>query len=340
MGIFSWLLHGSAATGVQDTQRIDEAVERIVRMSPQLRLAQRYRARLAPAVATSLKYVDDIVDSLPVPREASAAAWASDPYMHAFFAAPDDIDRAFSRSSDLRAYFEQNADSREAYAVLGMAMIERRRLGVALEGENMRRDVVQTTLSFSDHQVRICGRTDADLRQEIARRIVDQLGLEGLAKIAEDKSRRDLLEHERALLKTRLRLLEQQGTGMRSVLGSDVMIESEEFARLQVQIEENERNLNGLGIRSEALERELDRLCEVLADPRPHIYVENKQFRLDKMNVVLPENGTPTGEEFTFQLARIPTMPPQMRAFALVRFARSQLLPAINPIDEAMRLLN
>lgn len=339
MGIFSWLLHGSSATGVQDRQRIAEAVDRIVRLSPQLRLAQRYEARLEPAVATSLKYVGDLVASLPAPREASAATWSSDPYIHAFFVGPEDVARALSRSTDLRAYFEQNTDVHEVYAVLGMEMIERHILGVALEGETMRRDVMQTTVSFSDHQVRMCGRTDPDLRQEIVRRIVDQLGLEGLARIAADQSRRDLLEQERALLKTRLQLLERQGTGMRSVLGSDAAVESAELERLQAQIEENERNLNNLGIRTEALERQLDRLCEVLADPDSHIYVEDKRFRLDRMNVVLPENSTQAGDEFTFQVARIPTTPPRMRAFALVRFARSQLLPARSLLDEAARLL-
>lgn len=342
MGILSRLLHGDRAVGAQrngDTQQTGEAVERIVRLSPQLRLARRYQARLAPAVATSLKYVGDLVASLPAPREASAAAWSSDPYIHAFFVAPEDIARALSRSATLRAFFDQNADVPEACAVLGMAMTERHILGVALEGETMRRDVMQATLSFSDHQVRICGRTESDLRQEIVRRIVDQLGLEGLSRIAADKSRRDQLEQERALLKTRLQLLERQGIGMRSVLGGEAAEESAELVRLQEQIEENERNLNDLGIRTEALERELDQLCDVLADPGPHIYIERKRVRLNKMNVVLPENSTQAGEEIALQIARVPTTPPQMRAVALVRFARRELLPATNMLDEAARLL-
>jgi hypothetical protein len=342
MGIFRRLRHGIRGGNprrIEDAKRIAEAVERLTRLSPQLRLAKRYRSRLEPAVAVSLKYSDDLIASIPASREASAAAWSTDPYIHAFFAAPDDIAKAFSRSPELRAYFEENAGVDEAYAVLGMAMKERNTLGVALEGETMRRDVMQTTVSFSDYRVRICGRSEDDLRQELARRFVDQLGLEGLARIAADKSRRDLLEQERALLKTRLQLLERQGVGMRAVLGGDAEEESEELERLQVQIEENEKNLDNLGIRSEALDRELGRLCEVLAVPRPHIYIANKNFRLNKMNVVLAGNSTRDGENFTFQIARIPTTPPQMRAFTLVRFARKDLLPAVNLLDEAARLL-
>jgi hypothetical protein len=339
MGILSRLLHGDRADNGRDKQRIAKVVERIVELSPQLRLVRRYQARFEPAIAAALAYADKLVASLPAPREASAGAWASDPYIHAFFAAPDDIAPTLSRSADLRAYFEQNPDAPEACAVLGMAMTERNRLGVALEGETMRRDVVQTTVSFSDHRVRMCGRAETDLRQEIVRRIIEQLGLEGLARIAEDKSRRDLLEQERALLKTRLQLLERQGVGMRAMLGGDAEEDSGQLARLQEQIGENERNLEALGIVTEALDRDLDSLCAVLANPSPHLYVESKCMRLDRMNVVLEEGSTQTGEDVTFQIARLPMTPPQRRAFALIRFARGDLQPAVNMLDEAARLL-
>jgi hypothetical protein len=209
-------------------------------------------------------------------------------------------------------------------------------VGFAQEGDTIRRDVVQTAVSFSDHRIRICGRTESDLRQEIVRRIVEQLGLDALAGIAADKSRRDLLERDRALLRTRLQLLDRQGAGMRSAIGGDAPA-SEELVRLRQQMEENERDMQSLGLRAEALERDLDQLCAVLADPGPLIHVENRRLRLDRMNVVVPEDDE--GEEFTFQIARIPTSPPQMRAVALVRFARGDLLPAANLLDEAARHL-
>jgi len=328
MGILSRLLHRDHAENAQVAHRIDDAIERIIKLNPQLRLARRYHTRLEPAIAASLKYIGDLVDSVSAPRDANAAAWSVDPYIHAFFTAPDDVAQTLSRSTDLREYVEQNADLREVYAVLGMAMTERRVLGTALEGDAVHRDVVQTTVNFSDHRVRICGRTEADLRQEIVLRLIDQLGLDGLAKIEADNLRRDLLEQERALLKTRLQLLERKGIGIRSVLGSGAVASSGELGRLQTQIEENERNLNGLGIRTEALERQLDHLCEVLTDPSPYIYIESKRFRLDRMNIVLPENSELPGDDITFHIARIPTTPPQMRAFTLVRFAPNELPPA------------
>ena len=84
--------------------------------------------------------------------------------------------------------------------------------------------------------LRCLRRTKSDLRQELEWRIVDQLGLEGLAQVAADQSRRDMLEEERALLMTRLRLLERQGTGMRAAFGGDTAVDPLELTRLQAQL--------------------------------------------------------------------------------------------------------
>ena len=339
MGILGRLFHpdpGEAA----DAQRIGEAIERVMKLHPHLRLARRYEARLAPAVVTALRYTDGLLEALPPAREASAAAWAHDPYIHAFFVAPDDVPRAISRSADLRAHFERHAGSAEAFAVLGMEMTERHALGVGMEGGALRRDVPQTTISFSDHQVRLCGRTEADLRREIVERLLDQLALEGLARIGTDASRRDMLERERALLGTRLQLLERQGAGIHAMLGSDAAPESGELARLQEQIDENERNLAALGLREHALDRELDHVRAMFAEPDKHLFVTTRRLRLDRMNVVIEGGGAQAGEDVEFNVARVPGTPPRMRAFATIRFARADLLPARSMLDEAGRLLS
>jgi hypothetical protein len=330
---------GEDAAGEPDPRRVAEAAERIVALSPHLRMARRYEARLRPALVAALRYVDGIVAAIPPAREASAAAWASDPYIHAFFTAGDAVAPLLSRSRDLRAFFEQNPGLQEAYAVLGMAMLEKHVLGAALEGETMRRDVVQETISFSDHQVRICGRTEPELRDEIVRRLVAQLGLQGIARHAAQQTQRGLLESERALLRTRLQLLERQGLGVGSLVGGQHVPAADELARLQEAIGENEGAIQRLGLRSEALDRELAEVCAVLADPAGHLFVQTRRCVLNKMNVVLPAGSRDAGDEVVFQVAQVPTVPPQMRAFTLVRFARADLHSASGLLDEAARLL-
>jgi hypothetical protein len=348
MNLVQWLSrlrperHGGAETlGEPDRAGVAGMVESIVALSPHLRMARRYEARLEPAVVTALRYVKGIVGMIPPSREASAAAWSSDPYIRAFFAGADMVAPVLSRSRDLRAFFEQHPDLPEAHAVLGMAMQEKRILGTALEGDTMRRDVVQETLSFSDHQVRMCGRTEPELRDEIVRRLVAQLGLQGMARYAAQQTQRDMLEHERALLRTRLQLLERKGVGVGALVGNGhAEAGCEELARLQEAILENEGAIGRLGLRSEALDRELAEVCAVLADPAAHLFVNTRRCILNKMNVVLPPDSREAGDEVVFQVAQVPTVPPQTRAFALVRFARADLRSASGLLDEAARLLH
>lgn len=337
MGLLDKILHGSREHDEQ--RRIDEGVARVLTFCPQLRMLRQAEARLAPAVATAVRYLVGLAREVPPVREASAQAWAGDPSIHAFFASPDDIAPVLSRSEDLRAFFDHSPGLSEAYALLGMAMTEKHILGVALEGETMRRDVIQETISFSDHQVRVCGRTELELRQEIVRRLVDQLALEGMTRFAADQERRGELEKEQALLKTRLLLLERQGVGVRAALGDEARASAAQLEHLRQQMADNGRELEGLGMRAETLERQLGHLCAVLAEPAAHIYVERKTVRLNKMNVVLSHDSAEAGDDITFEVARIPASPPRKRAFALVRFARGELLPEQSMFERAARLL-
>jgi len=342
MGILDWWRNrgrGGAARAL-DTRRVDEAIERVLdTTNPRLRLARRYRARLAPAVETALVYAGELVASVPSARLANAAAWANDPYMQAFFATASDLVQAFSRAPDLRAHFERNPGLPEAYAVLGMELTERKVLGMAMEGDRIRGEVAQTTVSFGDHRVRICGRTEPELREEIERRLVDQLALEGLARVVADQSSRKELEQERAVLKARLQMLERKGAGMGGALGGAAM-GAADLARLQSQLEENTGKLASSGGGAKMLDHELDHIRSVLAEPAQHLYISSRRLRIDRMNVVIEAGSAQAGTELEFLVARIPgTTPPKMRAFTLVRFPRAELLPRERLLDDAARLL-
>ena len=324
-----WQGRTASAQSPQDKQRIDSTVERVVETTnPSLRYVSNYKKKLGPAVAASLDYVHDLVASLPPAREASTAAWAGDTFIKALFASPDELVRAFSRAPDLQAHVEKNPGLAEAYAVLGMAMSERKVLGMAMEGDLLRRDVAQTNVSFSDHRVRICGCTEAELRDEIERRLVDQLALEGLAQIAADDSRRDALKQESALLKARSRLLENEGAGIRGALGGEAA-GAAKLAELRSQMMENSRELASLGVGAELLDRQLEHIRSVLAEPARHLYVSSRRLRLDGMNVLIEDPAAQAGVELEFLVARLPgTVPALERAFVLVRFPRGELLTA------------
>lgn len=339
MGFFDRLWPRKRVMPVQETAQMRALLERLVVLSPSLKLARDYRERLCPALAQSIAYVHDIVERLPPAREASAANWLDDPYIHAFFAAPDEIALVLSRSPELHAWFESHSLVSETWAVLGMAMMERRGFGVGRHGDEVHTDVAQTTLSFDDHQVRVCGESEADLREHIVQRVVEQIALEGLAQIGADESRRDALEQERALLRTRRQLLTRQGAGTQRMVGERAIENAAELAQLQASIEANEQALAALGLKTDALEHEMDVICGVLADPARHANVEMKHVRLSPMNIVIERDARGNGAEIAFPLARLPASPQGVRAFSLIRFARSDLMPLPKVLDEDSRFI-
>ncbi|WP_043203941.1 hypothetical protein [Paraburkholderia acidipaludis] len=338
MGIFDRLWR-PRAKAPPVTPQIRALIERLLVLSPSLKLADRFRERLTPALACSVDYVSQIVLGLPPAHEASASNWLGDPYIHAFFAAPDEIGRVLSRSAELHAWFKAHPLAHETWAVLSMAMTERRVLGVEQMGDTVHADVARTTLSFDDHQVRLCGETESGLRDQIVQRVVEQIALEGLAQISADESRRDALVEERALLKTRLQLLRRHGAGTHRMLGEGDAGDAAEFVRLEAEIAENERALGELGLRTDALARELDVICDVLDHPAQHTHVEMKHVCLNPMNVVIDANAAPGGAEIVFPLARLPASPQGERAFSLIRFARIDLVQSSPVLKENSRFV-
>jgi len=342
MGLFDWIRGTKRRADRERDARMEGTLERVVNLTnPRLRFARRYRARLTPAVETALDYAHTLVAGVPPPRDATPEGWQSDCCIRAFFATADDLSRVFSRSPEVRTWFEGNPGAAEICAVLSMRLMETRILGIALEGGMLRRDVPQTTLSFDDHRVRICGRSEADLREEIERRIVDQLAITGLAAATQAKARRDVLEQEHALLRARLRLLQGRGDGLAVLMGKDAT-DGSQLARLHAELAMNEANLRSIASGAEALDYQLECVRNVLEHPADHLFVTGRRVRVDRMNVELDEASPTPGEMLDLQIARIPIPDgaPEFRTFALTRFPRAALLPRSALVQEAARMLH
>ena len=341
MRLLDWIRGGPSHAITHDDEQTSEELDRVLQLTnPRLRYARRYRARLIPALKGAKEYTKSLIAGIPPARDASVETWRSDECMRAFFASPDELIRCFSRSPELRAWFDIHSSAQCIYAVLSMALVERRTLGTAIENGVIRRDVPQTTMSFSDHRVRICGASEAELRHDIERRVIEQLALTGLALASRDQSQREVLDRENALLRARLRLLASQGAGFASLSGA--RSEESVHARLRQELAMNEENLRSIAAGPDALEHQLERLCEVLMRPGDHLFVSSRRVRLDRMNVVISEENPQSGEPIELMIARIPIPDgaPEHRAFELVRFARTSLLPSAMLYTEAARMLH
>ncbi len=341
MGILDWFKsRPEQFDGDHQSNQVTQwAIDKAVTLTnPRLKLVHSYQERLAPAVEVSVQYLRHTLQTLPAPIDVSPANWAGDPALRAFFVAATDIPSALARSSNLHTLFNKFPQLDAAYFILGMRYNEQRVLGVSLQGDVVQREVAQTVVGFSDPQARICGQRDSEVRLLLATQGYEYLVAQALSQIGEDRSERRELEDNRALIRSRLRLLQQQGPGLGSVFGAAPAGSGEQL-KLEAQLLENERQLETIGSVQSALDAELDILCEVLANPQRYLNVEKKELRLSSMNVVLDQASSDVAADVVFSLAKLSGTPELQRAFVMARMARSELPEMKINFAEAQRYL-
>lgn len=315
------------------------AIEKAVTLTnPRLKLVRSYQERLAPAVHFSVQYLREIIHALPSSIRVSAASWAFDPVLRAFFVAPKDIPEALSRSRNLRTLFDKYPELDEACLILSMGYNEQHVLGMSMQGDVIQREVVQRVVSFSEHQARICGHTDSEVSRLLGAQAFEYLVAQALAEIGEDRSERRELEDNRALIRARLRLLQQQGPGLGTVFGAAPESVSEQL-KLETQLLENEQQLEAIGGPQSSLDNELECLRAVLEHPEQYVRVEQRRLRLSTMNVILDEASNDVSSEVAFSLVHLTGVPSVQRAFILGRFARAEMPSARIDFDDVARYL-
>lgn len=342
MGILDWFKNRPAQfdpDGVSE-EMVRAAVDKAITLTnPRLAVLPSCQRRLTPAVETTIEFLRTLVQALPSVHTLSSAIWSADPALRAFFVAPTDIPVVLGRSDNLRTLFNKFPELDEACLILGMAFNEQRTFGMALQGEMVQRDVVQTSVSFSDHRAHLCGRDESRLRRVVGVQVFEYLLAQALAEIGEERVERQELEGNRALIRARLRLLQQQGPGLGSMFSSPPAARGEQ-ARLEAELLDNERQLQAIGGGETALEAELECLQTVLENPGRYLRVEQKQLRLTTMNVVTEKTSSEMASEVDFAIAELTGAQKVRRAFVLARVARSEVpSPAKINFDDAARYL-
>ncbi|SPB13517.1 hypothetical protein NOV72_00781 [Caballeronia novacaledonica] len=332
--MFNWLFRREDNTSRKDVR---QALDRIVEVAPQVRLASRYESRIGAVIGKTLDHAQELVAALPAPRDATPGAWADDPYLRAKFATPDDIVKVIGESRDVRAWFDDNIAADHTFAVLGATLAERRVLVSAVENGVMRTDVARTAVSFDDKRVRFCSETDEALRQELVQRIVEQFALEAMSRVEQQEARRDVLKEHRALLAARMQMLGRRGAGFGSLIASTDL--SGDSTRLQRDFEENDAALAALGSLTDSIEAQLQTIIDLLAEPAALISLTHRELCLNQMNLLMEERCDGPHADIAIVLAHLPTQPPQIRAVEIVRIARRDVPPAGAAFDEAARLV-
>jgi hypothetical protein len=299
---------------------VEDTIDYVVKMTDaRLTLVNHYRARLTGPVSRTLQYLGTLRSNLPATHPVAPHSWSQDPTIRAVFGQPDDLLAVFAHCQPLHDFATQDAGTGPIYAVLAMHFSEQTHFGVDMQGSVMVRDVAQTSLGFNHHHLRLFARSEQELMRSVARRMLDELALIALDRMQAEQTERRELEEHRSLLSARLSTFHQRGTGLDSFLDTaGDAISNEESTELLHHLEQNETRLAALGSPAETLDRQIDYLAEILAEPMRFINFELRHPRVDSMNVI--DEG---GEEIEFGLVSVDRQPPKQRVFIPVLVDRA-----------------
>ncbi len=301
---------------------LDKMVEHVVdEVSPRLRAIPGYARSLRGPVVTTFRYIDEIVEAIPDPLLCCRSAYSDDPRINAFFVSPQHIQEVFSQSRDVRDLFEANPLADECWALMCMRQQERSQLGMALVDGQVRKDVMQTAVSFTDHQVMSPGIDEATARCALKCCMFTGLLAHIQRRASEARSRVADLDNRIALAQRRLRGLGEDAA--REQARGELRAE---IRRLQDQLSED-------GLRLPTLNDHLRFVADSLSHPADFLSANTRSLHLSRLAIKLEKGSNEPGYDLTLPEIHIASHAP--RISTLVRFPREELLPEQDFLKQA-----
>lgn len=290
------------------------AIEHIVDgISRRLRGIPGYRRRLEGPVTEAFHHIDELIEQIPGPFMCSRSTFTLDPRVRTFFASPQHLQEVFSSNKEVREIFNTNPLADECCVLLCMHMEELQKFGVALSGDRIQREVLQTTVNFRDHQLYSPCSSEDEARLALKCCILNGLLDYIRSQLVEAKNRHIQHKQELGMLRNQLRRLEERDA-----------IEKDR-RDLQLQIETLENTLVNAARRPPTLEDLLGFVSEVLGSADQFISAGYQHLRLNHMGVKVEQGLKEPAYDLDLVEIRIAKQEP--RVAALVRFPRSDLLP-------------
>ncbi len=322
-----------------ERQLVADMIELVVEeVEPRVRSHARYRGKLDPCICKSIAYLRSIGRAPLEPILLTRAAWNDDPRLNAFFATADDVPACLGRSNELRAFFENpsNRDVQEAYALLGMKKEERTVFAPQLEGDALKHDVPQVTVSFSEHRLIAPAATLAATRLEIGWRIIQRLAQVALSRIiALDMKATELQEHK-AYLGARMRMLNLARDGMEGIIKDPATI-GEEIKAVERELKETVGGYIEAKASLATLDGYIKHIDDVFSHPEQHVTLTHSPLRLSRMGV--KASDATLGPVNELSLAELSIGDNLRAAIAIVRCPRSELPPKEDLVAKAERYL-
>ena len=330
-----WLKRGLPAEAghVSDASIIEATAHVVQLVDPRLALCPGYATRLEPGVRKALAHCIEMEAQMPPEIKVEPGSWGSNSQLFAFFATEADFQRVCSRSAALLQFFDENPLADTVFGALTAVVVERSVTGPAIVNGMLRQDVLQKTVSFSDHKLAIVAADSPRLRRAISKRAFEELAVITFARGEAESAARQQLDDDRALLLARRQMLARRGTGLDAgAVG--------QLQNVDAEIEKNTREMQRIGNSADALERRLSRLIDVLEHSEELISLERQQMRLTNTNHLVDGDCVEHVRQIDFSLATSQRADePLARAFLIVELPRAMAQRQKPDLDGARAIL-
>lgn len=271
---------------------IDAAIERTVDGTDRrVRALSDYRRRLLGPVERAVDHVAALVDDIPAPAEISARSFGADTRIRAFFSSVEHLRDVLGKFKDLRDFQQRQAASppAEIFGLLVMQKKERTVLGMELDGDTVRRDVIQVAVSFSHHRYIAPAATECDTRWELKKCAFDFLIERALEVLAQETRKRGELGRQRNLLQRKLDALRAGNWGLGSAFAGDEPAVAD-IGEMEAEIEAIDAELGQFGTNALSLEKSLGHIAEVIGQPKQWLDARQIALRLDYRGIKLADS--------------------------------------------------
>lgn len=261
---------------------IEMAIERTLDGTyPRLRALSGYRKRLREPVMHAIDHVISLADGIAAPVSATTVAYAEDPRLGALFLSAEQMCEVFVNDAELSEFRVHNPlCSERVMALLLAESKEKTILGVELIGELLCRDVPQITVSFRNHRLIDPAVDEQQGRRQLKRRAFDHLISLALSRIIDAKGERAELTQQRALMRSKLAVLNKGGWAFNDEPG-----QMANPAAIQAELDEIETQLAGLTVDESSFAGQLEIVAETMATAEQQLWVEPVEFHLDRLNI-------------------------------------------------------
>ena len=263
---------------------IAEVVELVVdAVDPKIRVVSRYNKQLRGPVETTWHYLDGLIGLIPGDMRISKRRFGIDPRVRVMFDDLQGMLKLFNESPALTEFFQSHQQAEDSYVFLSMEKKEHNFLGMELNGDMIRRDVLRTAVTFSNHHILTPAATEQSAREGIK-----CCAFEGLLKkaqqiIFQSHAKRKKLEEAKQRITREIRHL-------KSELGGEAggsLNASASLERLNHELHNVERDLIAARMETESPNRHLQVIIDVLNEPQRYVSIKRNALNVNSMGVKL-----------------------------------------------------